>query len=431
MHSETHGTSAGSAEECSVSSLTAGNTTVTDKQDADNDGLYDFQLFLSQLKDPCADPILRYTKSFLHNFSSQKQQWRATEQQKLVNDFKLFIYDKFTAYEPFKSLDATRLANAKEGIEKLVMGKLYTKCFSPCLKNEAGKLDQEHQQDLDQDDQLRKKILEYKFIEPSHMEIASELSPKLDTFVKMSAGELEKINNYKAPRDKIVCVLNSCKVIFAFLKHSKLDVSGADIFLPLLIYTLIKSDVQALVSNVKYIERFRLPDFLQGESAYYLSSVQGAINYILEMDKTSLNINDVEAFELKYNQNQEQLSQSKLLNEQSQSTALAGAAPMSPSSYILRPLDEAANNLLNLVSEFLTSKSGTPIDDNSKSLGGEIDEETATRLAKNMEHKEHLQIRQNLQAMFPNIDPGVIQDVCIASKYRIGVCVDSLLSLMD
>lgn len=26
--------------------------------------------------------------------------------------------------------------------------------------------------------------------------------------------ELLKINNYKAPRDKLICILNSCKVIF-------------------------------------------------------------------------------------------------------------------------------------------------------------------------------------------------------------------------
>lgn len=33
-------------------------------------------------------------------------------------------------------------------------------------------------------------------------------------FVDFARRELNKINQYKAPRDKLICVLNSCKVIF-------------------------------------------------------------------------------------------------------------------------------------------------------------------------------------------------------------------------
>lgn len=33
--------------------------------------------------------------------------------------------------------------------------------------------------------------------------------------------ELVKINHYKAPRDKLICILNSCKVIFGPLPFSK------------------------------------------------------------------------------------------------------------------------------------------------------------------------------------------------------------------
>lgn len=101
--------------------------------------------------------------------------------------------------------------------------------------------------------------------------------------------ELLKIKTYRAPRDKIICVLNCCKVIFGalvttishrlsannglgLLKHSKSD-SSADSFMPLLIYVILQANPEHMVSNVQYILRFRNQDKLSGEAGYYLSSL--------------------------------------------------------------------------------------------------------------------------------------------------------------
>lgn len=49
---------------------------------------------------------------------------------------------------------------------------------------------------------------------------------------------------YKAPRDKLVCILNCCKVISNLLLNASLvsnvNPPGADEFLPVLIYVTIK-----------------------------------------------------------------------------------------------------------------------------------------------------------------------------------------------
>lgn len=37
---------------------------------------------------------------------------------------------------------------------------------------------------------------------------------QIQGFLDFARRELAKINQYKAPRDKLICVLNSCKVIF-------------------------------------------------------------------------------------------------------------------------------------------------------------------------------------------------------------------------
>lgn len=62
--------------------------------------------------------------------------------------------------------------------------------------------------------------------------------------------ELLKINNYKAPRDKLICILNCCKVIYGLMKHMSID-EGADMFLPLLIYVVIHANPPRLISNVQ------------------------------------------------------------------------------------------------------------------------------------------------------------------------------------
>nr|CAD1837554.1 unnamed protein product [Ananas comosus var. bracteatus] len=66
---------------------------------------------------------------------------------------------------------------------------------------------------------------------------------------------------YKAPRDKLVCILNCCKVINNLLLNvfiaSDENPPGADEFLPVLIYVIIKANPPQLHSNLLYIQRYR------------------------------------------------------------------------------------------------------------------------------------------------------------------------------
>jgi Rab5 GDP/GTP exchange factor len=52
------------------------------------------------------------------------------------------------------------------------------------------------------------------------------------------------MNLYKAPRDKLACILNCCKVINNLLLNASVisndNPPGADEFLPVLIYVTIK-----------------------------------------------------------------------------------------------------------------------------------------------------------------------------------------------
>ncbi|QLG71689.1 hypothetical protein HG535_0C00380 [Zygotorulaspora mrakii] len=418
---------------------------------SDVETFYDFQLFAKQLQEPSAEPIIKYSKSFLRNFQTQRLLWTAREQQKLINDFKIFIYDKFLEYEPFKSLDAIMLRNAQEGIEKLIMGKLHNKCFSPCLKSLGSNLDEEHKQDLIDDKSLQNKVEEFKFIKPADLDIDDSLSDRLDTFVKFSGKELNKINRFKAPRDKMICILNSCKVIFGILRHHTVEEKGADNFIPILIYTILKNNIQALGSNVKYIERFRYEEFIRGEASYYLNSLQAAINFIVTLEKSSLSTDHDSSFEDRYQENQSTIQQETNDDDKASRDDILSSEDYEhngaldhqhkrnnkstlPSDYILHPLDNAANAVMQKFNELLfVSKHENREHSNSGSGSNHPDQlndnENVEQLAKKLQEQEQRNTLETLQAMFPEMDDAIIEDVCIAKKYRVGATVDVLLSL--
>lgn len=56
------------------------------------------------------------------------------------------------------------------------------------------------------------------------------------------------------------------------IRHAKSD-EGADAFLPILIFVVLKANPEHLISNVEYINRFRSASRLQSEAGYYLSSL--------------------------------------------------------------------------------------------------------------------------------------------------------------
>jgi hypothetical protein len=116
-------------------------------------------------------------------------------------------------------------------------------------------------------------------------------------FLAFAQSELLKISHYKAPRDKMICILNCCKVIFGLIRHTQGTDAGADAFVPILILVVLRANPDNMLSNVEYINRFRNPDKLMGEGGYYLSSLQGAIAFIETMDASSLSNITQEEFE--------------------------------------------------------------------------------------------------------------------------------------
>lgn len=147
---------------------------------------FDFHRFLEQLRNKKADPVARYLKSFLSEFA--KKQWMVHEQVKIISDFLAFIANKMMQCEVWRDVSDAEFDNAREGMEKLVMNRLYSQTFSPAIpspkpipgakpKRRGGEPPLgpgrrgQHQEDVERDDIVTQKINIYGWVREEHLDI--------------------------------------------------------------------------------------------------------------------------------------------------------------------------------------------------------------------------------------------------------------------
>lgn len=241
---------------------------------------FDFEAFLKNLRHKKADPVLRYIRSFLKNFN--QKQWTTEEQTKLMIDFKDFITARMKEYEPFSQMDKDDFENSKFGVEKLIMTKLYDQTFSPEIPSSI--IDESHRQDLLYDEILDQNYSKYSHLTFKELDVDESIASKGDYFIQVAGIELNKLNNFKTPRAKVICILNCCKILFELIKKNDQN-QNADEFLPLLIYTVLKAKTRSLYSNLAFIERFSFNK--TSEVQYYLVSFNAVAEYIKNLSQVS------------------------------------------------------------------------------------------------------------------------------------------------
>lgn len=148
---------------------------------------FDFHRFLDQLRHRTADPVAKFLRSFLLEFG--KKQWMVHEQVKIIRDFLTFINSKMAHCEVWRDVSDAEFDNAKEGMEKLVMNRLYSQTFSPAIPDPANLPSSkdktkgaqrrmgparrgQHQEDIERDGVLAQKMRIYKWVREEHLDIA-------------------------------------------------------------------------------------------------------------------------------------------------------------------------------------------------------------------------------------------------------------------
>ena len=151
--------------------------------DPEPDLPFDFHRFLEQLRHKSADPVARFLRSFLVEFG--KKQWMVHEQVKIISDFLVFIANKMAQSEVWRHVSDAEFDNAREGMEKLVMNRLYSQTFSPEIpvtdpsKNRKNRAAQsanagrrgQHQEDVERDDILSQKVRIYSWVKEDHLDM--------------------------------------------------------------------------------------------------------------------------------------------------------------------------------------------------------------------------------------------------------------------
>uniref|UniRef100_A0A8C6VMF2 GTPase-activating protein and VPS9 domain-containing protein 1 n=1 Tax=Naja naja TaxID=35670 RepID=A0A8C6VMF2_NAJNA len=98
-------------------------------------------------------------------------------------------------------------------------------------------------------------------------------------------AEICTISAYKTPRDKLQCVLRMCSTIMNLLSLANEDsVPGADDFVPVLVFVLIKANPPCLLSTVQYISSF-YANSLTGEESYWWMQFTAAVEFIKTIDE--------------------------------------------------------------------------------------------------------------------------------------------------
>jgi len=176
---------------------------------------------------------------FVNEFDPERE-----AQQESVNEISDFIKSfqmRMTQRFPYESAENRAINN--DEIEAIVMRALYEKAYDLVAETERDS-DMAYRMDL------------FDFIQPEHLELDSDLlSP--DSLAKVRV-QVAKINSLKAPRDKLVAIVNSCKLVSAIVRGERPEQNGkelgADDFLPVLIYCVLRAKPNSPISDIAYIK---------------------------------------------------------------------------------------------------------------------------------------------------------------------------------
>lgn len=399
---------------------------------------FDFQVFLNHLKKKSADPIVRYIRSFLVSFSRQANSMTAPQMVMAIRQFKEFINKKFQFYEPFVSMDPVDLENSGEGLEKLIMNRLYVYCFSPeAVKKFGNNACISVFENVKEDEEFLLQVEKFSWILGIHLDVdlddiakrKRETSKDSLDYLDFATTQLNKINSYRAPRDKIICILNSCKIIFNLLKVNNQE-TNADAFIPLLILIIIKAKTPNLISNLHYIEHYRGEEWLNhGETSYYLSSIQGAITFIRNIRKEDLTISDeeydanMEAWEAELRQRGPPVTRPIPVQGRENLPSEVPRSTMSPSEVIFASAEMFTKSISNFISPSPQERS--PIVTAPSSITGETEQQPAVT-----DEQVDLAFAQLIE-IFPTLDKAILRDVIIMNKADVEQSLDVCLSLVN
>eukprot|EP00035_Acanthoeca_spectabilis_P000130 m.71140 g.71140 ORF g.71140 m.71140 type:complete len:505 (-) comp10053_c0_seq1:234-1748(-) len=171
--------------------------------------------------------------------------------------------------------------------EQYLMDQLYELVF-------AANPDDEHM-----DLKLQEKIRLLRWVSPEHLKANFDPdNPLVQKAFENAQDQLIMMDSQRAPHEKLERVVSASKGIFDVLQLAGGSPAGADDFMPLLIYTVIRANPPMLYSNLQYITRFSNQKKLNsGEAGYFYTNLYGAVEFVSTIDAEALQMSPREFHE--------------------------------------------------------------------------------------------------------------------------------------
>uniref|UniRef100_A0AAQ5XN59 GTPase-activating protein and VPS9 domain-containing protein 1 n=1 Tax=Amphiprion ocellaris TaxID=80972 RepID=A0AAQ5XN59_AMPOC len=223
----------------------------------------------------CVRLLLEHMESKMLDFIKAFQVCTAADDKTAaVEDFLRYLYGAMARDAIWQYASEDQLQDAQMAIERSVMNRIFKLAFYP---NQDG-------------DILRDQLFHEHIQRLSKVVTANHKALQIpEVYLKeapwpSAQSEIRTINAYKTPRDKVQCILRMCSTIMNLLSLANEDsVPGADDFVPVLVFVLIRANPPCLLSTVQYINNF-YASRLSGEECYWWMQFTAAVEFIKTID---------------------------------------------------------------------------------------------------------------------------------------------------
>uniref|UniRef100_A0A671KCT4 GTPase-activating protein and VPS9 domain-containing protein 1 n=1 Tax=Sinocyclocheilus anshuiensis TaxID=1608454 RepID=A0A671KCT4_9TELE len=223
----------------------------------------------------CVRLLLEHMESKMLDFIKAFQGCTAADDKTAaVEDFLRYLYGAMAHDAIWQYASEEQLQDAQMAIERSVMNRIFKLAFYP---NQDGDI---HRDELFQEHIQRLS----KVVTANHKALQIPEVYLKEAPWPSAQAEIRTINAYKTPRDKVQCILRMCSTIMNLLSLANEDaVPGADDFVPVLVFVLIKANPPCLLSTIQYINNF-YASRLSGEECYWWMQFTAAVEFIKTID---------------------------------------------------------------------------------------------------------------------------------------------------
>ncbi|PSC72702.1 vacuolar sorting-associated 9A-like [Micractinium conductrix] len=240
--------------------------------------------FLAKMKDPQAADLVRNIKSFIRQFEERPagQAVDPESDSARVQAFLAASEAAFRQHPVWHGCQPEVLDQAVEGLEKYVMSKIWRQTFGAWPE------------DRERDERYQRLMQALGFVDlPTLMGV--DVTPD-ESLLGLAQAEVLKMDRYKAPRDKLLCLVNvktMVENIVQLAARAGASIGGADAFFPVFLFAVLRSRLPRLASNVEYVKRFRCRPRLNGQFDYMLCNLESSAMWLDTVNYEHLAVSQV------------------------------------------------------------------------------------------------------------------------------------------